>query len=75
MYDSREGPHGNTAVVTHHWFITLCMLGISSESVDWNDRKSQERVVAIAASLSAQMYQTAFVTFATMRCLRVSRVC
>lgn len=46
MYDSRGGSHGNTVVVPCQGFITLCMLPVSSESVDWNDRKSQECGVA-----------------------------
>lgn len=42
MYDSRRRSHGNTVVVPCQWFITLYMLPVSSESVDWTDRKSQE---------------------------------
>ncbi len=41
------GSHGNTLVVPCQWFITLCMMPVSSESVDWKDRKSQECAVAI----------------------------
>ena len=46
MYEGRGGSHGNTVVLPCQWFITLCMLPVSSESVDWNDRKSQECGVA-----------------------------
>lgn len=42
-------PNGNTVVVwLCQWFITLCMLPVPSESVDWNDRKSQECGAAIS---------------------------
>lgn len=48
IYDSRGGSHGNTVVVwLCQWLITLCMLPVPSESVDWNDRKSQECGAAI----------------------------
>lgn len=47
MYDSRGRSHGNTVVVQCQWFMTLCMLPSSSESVDWNDRRSQECGLAI----------------------------
>lgn len=46
-YDSQGGSLGNTVVVPWQWFITLCMLPVSSESVDWNDRESQECGIAI----------------------------
>lgn len=42
MYDSRGGSHGNTIVVQCQWCMTLCMWPLSSESVDWKDKKSQE---------------------------------
>jgi len=45
--DSRRGSHGYTVVVPCQWCITRCMLSVSSESVDWNDRKSQEGDAAV----------------------------
>lgn len=54
MYDSRGGSHGSTTAVPCQRFITLCMLPASCESVDWNDRGSQECVVAIRDQSSPQ---------------------
>lgn len=52
IYDGRGGSHGNTVVVPCQWFITLCMLPVSSERVDWNDRNYLECGAAIRSQSS-----------------------